>query len=136
MIDEDIQQKMYRVNKSRKADVEYNKTIYREKSRKRLSTILEKKMKTSFIGALSQFEQYFGRLWGHGKQEEELTDNELKFRKVWEDTRTAILNNGNNQLRAVQNEISEYSISWNRHKLNIPIGGNSHEKSDEREGNY
>jgi len=118
---ENLANKMYKVSQNRKAETEHNKGIYKERSRCRLMTILEKKMKTSFIGALSQFEQHFGYLWGFGKQDGQLNSNELKFKRMWEDVRTNILNNGNNQLRAMQNELNEYDISWNRHSLTIPV---------------
>ena len=38
---------------------------YLDESKRRLGKIVETKLKTSFIGALSQFEQEFGFLWGH-----------------------------------------------------------------------
>jgi hypothetical protein len=94
---------------------------YSEASRKRLQDIFEKKCKTSFIGALSQFEQFFGHLWGHGKSEDELTPNELAWRKTWNECRTAVLNNGNNQVRATHNEIQQYDVTWRRHERVLPV---------------
>lgn len=51
------------------------------------------------IGSLFEFEKMFGYLWGHTKEEEDLTDNELEFLDKWDSVRNQILNNGNNQLR-------------------------------------
>lgn len=61
--------------------------------------ILMKRFQTTMIGALYEFEENFGHLWGLDKDENELTNQELYFREKWDDTRNHILNNGNNQLR-------------------------------------
>lgn len=59
---------------------------------------IEKRIQTTMIGALAKFEENFGHLWGIDKNDD-LTDKELYFNNLWEKTRVAILNNGNNQLR-------------------------------------
>jgi hypothetical protein len=66
---------------------------------KEIKSILTKRFQTTMIGSLYEFEQVFGYLWGLDKDESNLTPTENKFRLLWEDTRNAILNNGNNQLR-------------------------------------
>ena len=82
---------------------EENKDRYMQKSKKRLSNIITTKVKTSFIGSISACENHFGILWGHGKNDEELDDN------------------GNTQLRAAMNEIEDYTISWNRYSIKMPV---------------
>lgn len=94
---------------------------YKDKSKKRLSNIVSTKIKTSFIGAISSCEDYFGFLWGHGKPEDDLDENELAMREIWENVRAQILDNGNTQLRASINEINNYSISWDRYHMELPI---------------
>jgi len=94
---------------------------YKDKSKKRLSNIISTKIKTSFIGAISSCEEHFGFLWGHGKNEEELDENELAMREIWENVRAGILDNGNTQLRATINEINNYSITWERYHVDLPI---------------
>lgn len=64
-----------------------------------LSQIITKRFQTTMIGALHQFEKYFGYLWGIGMDEDEMTDQQLDARDRWELARNQILNNGNNQLR-------------------------------------
>jgi lipoate-protein ligase A len=83
--------------------------------RKRLSNIAETKLKTTFIGALDAFEKEFGDLWGSGIDEEEKTQEEQEWFDKWQAVRTLILNNGNNQLRALLNEISNHIVEWNRY---------------------
>ena len=92
---------------------------YEERSKKRLSNIVSTKMNTSFIGAISSCENHFGFLWGHGKSEEELTQDEIEMREVWDEIRAEILDNGNTQLRAAVNEIGNYSVSWDRYTLTM-----------------
>lgn len=61
--------------------------------------ILTKRFQTTMIGALSEFEENFGYLWGIDEDDNELTERQQEFRDKWEYTRNKILNNGNNQLR-------------------------------------
>jgi len=97
---------------------------FQEASRRRLLKILEKKLHTAFIGALSHVETHFGRLWGHGKDEMDCTEQELAWREIWNLCRTDILTNGNNQLRAVQAEMQLYKIEWNRYSTQLVVKRN------------
>ncbi len=92
---------------------------YAEESRKRLDKIISTKMNTTFIGALSSFEKSFGFMWGQGKKEVDRTEEEQQLYQIWQNVRTEVLNNGNNQLRALRNELQNHNISWNRHQLHI-----------------
>jgi hypothetical protein len=105
------------VNQARRA----NKERFENNSKKRLIALLTKKFQTTMIGALAQFEDLFGDLWGHGIPETELTDDEQRWRERWEIARTEILNNGNNNLRAAMDEISQYTITWNRYHKNFIV---------------
>lgn len=90
---------------------------YKDASKKQLMKIIETKIRNSFIGPLSYFEKYFGYLWGHGKKDFELTEQEAHFALIWNSLRDEILNNGNKQIRAVYNELAQYTVYWNRHNL-------------------
>ena len=111
----------YQIVATRHKQKEAKDEKYREKSKKRLSSIISTKIKTSFIGAISSCEKNFGFLWGHGKNEEELTDQELQMKELWEEIRTEILDNGNTQLRAASNEIENYSINWDRYSIGLNL---------------
>ena len=85
--------------------------------------IVSKRLQTTMIGALSEFEKSFSYLWGSDKDEKEpLTEKEERFFDLWEDTRNRILNNGNNQLRKAVSEIKKlenrppvkYTYKYNR----------------------
>lgn len=92
---------------------------YTEDSRKRLDSIISKKMNTTFIGAISAFEKGFGFLWGQNKKPQERTEEEQRLYEIWKQVRDDILNNGNHQLRALKNELQNHNVSLNRHKITI-----------------
>jgi hypothetical protein len=95
-----------------------------ENSRRRLLRILQKKLTTSFIGALSQVESHIGKeLWGHGLEAGDCTPEQLAWRAVWEECRNAILNNGNGQVRAVEAEMQQYEVNWRGYRTSIPAAG-------------
>lgn len=93
-----------------------NLGITREQSKKRLMENLGKKFKTTMIGALDRFEKKFGHLWGH-KKTTPLTEQELQFRQMYDEVRTEILDNGNNQLRIAYEEIAQYTVAWEKYNL-------------------
>lgn len=71
----------------------------------RLRFYIEKRLQTTMIGALSKFENNFGYLWGHNtSEEEELTQEQLEFSDLWENTRNQILNQGNAQIRNIKED--------------------------------
>jgi hypothetical protein len=63
---------------------------------------METRLKTTMIGSLAKFEEYFGYLW------EEDNKNRLEYERLWDQTRNAILNNGNNQIRLALDELEEH----------------------------
>jgi len=103
-----------------------NKQKFDTDSKQRLKNIAATKLKTTFIGALSKFEEHFGHLWGFGSNEP-LTEIQKQYFELWELCRTDILNNGNNQRRALLNEIEQQTISWNRHHISLPVKSKTQE---------
>jgi hypothetical protein len=103
-----------------KAEAEGAAHRYREASRARLLKILKRKHTTAFIGALAAFEAAFGRLWGHGTDPRALTADEAAWRAVWEECRNQVLNNGNAQARAVETELAQYTVVWDRYTMTLP----------------
>jgi len=99
-----------------------NQKKYAEESKRRLQKIVSTKLRTSFIGALDSFERTFGYLWGIDKDSEEpLTKEQDAMLQLWLLTRNRILTLGNNQIRAVEDELEQYTIWWDRYQTNIPI---------------
>ena len=82
-------------------------------SRNRLKRIVQKKMTTCFIFALSEFELVFGKdLWGHGLPDDEVSSEQKANRERWDQVRTNILNKGNTQARALGAEMELHSVEF------------------------
>ena len=113
--DDDFTEFKHQANK-RRTDRE---THYKDNSKRRLLNILKKKFDTTIIGSLAAFEEKFGDLWGHGLAMNDLDEDQRYWRDVWMETRSKVLDNGNSNLRAAQNEIAQYTLSWNRYVTNF-----------------
>lgn len=111
----------------RRNEPEIRQQKLRLRSSERLMEAIRKKLNTAFIGAVAKFESYLGHLWGHGKREKDCTPEEMQFREVWDKCRTDVLNNGNNQIRAIRSEIKQYDVLWNAHKINLPVRGDDND---------
>lgn len=75
----------------------------------RLIFHLKKRIETTMIGALSKFENNFGFLWGQNiENEEQLTREQIEFSDIWERTRNQILNQGNAQIRNLEDDFYKY----------------------------
>lgn len=117
-----------------KAKQAQNKKDFVQASKERFTKIVNTKVKTTFIGALSEFEKGFGFLWGL-KPENGYTDDQLAikeallvigmdeayFKQIWDVARNGVLNNGNNQMKALQKEADLYEMTWLRHRLTLPV---------------
>ena len=113
--DDDFTEFKHQANK-RRTDRE---THYKDNSKRRLLNILKKKFDTTIIGSLAAFEEKFGDLWCHGLAMNDLDEDQRYWRDVWMETRSKVLDNGNSNLRAAQNEIAQYTLSWNRYVTNF-----------------
>lgn len=81
-------------------------------TRDRFETILRKKFQTTFIGSISDIEEVFGFLWGHGIEYNQLDDQEREYRDMWDMLRNRILDRGNAQIRAVQKELLNHELKY------------------------
>lgn len=113
--DDQFSEFKHSVNKRRKE----SDGRYKDSSKRRYLNILKKKFNTTIIGSLAAFEESFGDLWGHGLNINDLDEDQRYWREVWMQTRSKVLDNGNSNLRAAENEISQYTLSWNRYVTNF-----------------
>ena len=121
----------------RKKAREAQQEKYREESRKRLGRIAATKMRTCFVGDIAACEEVLGFLWGHGKKESDLTDDEKQFLQLWNQLRNRMLTNGNNQIRAFNNELERNTIHWDRFQMAVRAVPTTEETPDsfEMKGN-
>ena len=120
----------YQMVEAKRKQKEIKDNKQKERCKKRLSNIISTKMRTSFIGSISIYEENFGFLWGHGKPDSDLDENEIAMKQVWETARSRILDNGNSQLRASVNEVNNYTIDWNMHRMEMPLQQNFYDKEN------
>lgn len=93
-----------------------------DKYKERLKKIAAKKIDTTMIHALSQFEVAFGEVFGFGLPNDRLDDEERIYSKKWTEVRQRILDNGNRQKRNLMTEIDQYDVHWNRYQsVLVPI---------------
>lgn len=127
----DTRQQMEQVSIARRQDAIVAKDRLKEQSKQRLMKIISTKHRTTLIGSLSRFEEFIGKmLWGHGKPDDELTPEQLQWKEMWLQCRTEILNNGNNQLRALEKEIVQYDVEWLRYRVMLPVRSPNNLKED------
>jgi hypothetical protein len=88
---------------------------YNTQSKERLSKILKKKIETTMIGALSSLEENFKFLW------ENNTAQKQEMFEIYQKIRSEILDKGNRQIRNMDSELSQYTITWNRYTYNMPV---------------
>lgn len=88
--------------------VPIQETNYESQSRDRLSKILESKMKTIMIGAIASIEEEF----------EEFLDDPEVF-DAFTRCRSSILDKGNNQIRNMKEELTQYKVDWKRYNYKI-----------------
>ena len=79
-----------------------------------------KRIQTTMIGALSKMENNFGHLWGHFK-DGPLTEQEEAFADLWDDTRNAILNQGNKEIRNLKQDHEKCTCDRIRAAGAIPL---------------
>ena len=107
--------------KLREQTKKYNDEKYRESSKKRLMKNVERKFKTTMIGALSTLESSFGFLWGFEVPEEDKTPEQKKVYEIYEEARAQILDRGNTQIRNLESEFVNYDIVRKRYQITLPV---------------
>ena len=121
----DHHEQMHLAAVARHQDAVVARNRLRAECRRRLARIVATKHRTTLIGSLSRFEECFGALWGHGLDETELTETQRMWREVWQRCRTGVLDNGNQQLRALEKELEQYEVEWLRYRAVLPMRGDS-----------
>ena len=89
----------------------------KNQSRRQMIEQMEKRFKTTMIGALARFENEFGYLW-NGDQEPS-DGQEAYFRDKWEDLRSDLLDHGNDQMRNGIQDLNNYLNKMEKYHLQI-----------------
>ena len=89
----------------------------KEVSKDELFKSCKKKIQTTMIGALDVLEKRFGFLWSHDNLED-LSQEQKQLKDMYDEARADILDKGNNQIRNLESEFSNYEVTKKRHKIN------------------
>lgn len=89
----------------------------KELSKDKLLGVTKKKVQTTMIGAISTVENHLGFLW----DVENPTAEQKQLKIIFEDMRSEILDRGNTQIRNLENEFSNYDITWKNYTINLPV---------------
>ena len=100
---------------------------YNKSSKQKLEQTISKYLQTVMIGSLDDFEKTFGKSWGHGLPEGQLTEEQKECREMWEVARTAILDRGNLKIKHMRSELSRYTVHWNRYVTKFKIKDRDYE---------
>jgi DNA-binding transcriptional MerR regulator len=100
--------------------VKKEREAFLDASRERLKTACLKKIDTTMIGALDAIEKELSELIGDCSNADQIMLKEAFLR-----ARSKILDNGNNQKRAISDEIRHYIVDWQMYTITMPVKGNS-----------
>ncbi len=101
----------------RRKDPEVNETRQTQEKLKLENSAITK-IRTTMIGALAAFEKKFEFLW----DSDELTDEQLEMKNLYEEARQEILDLGNLQIRNIKTEMKNYTVDKKLYKMNFTIG--------------
>jgi hypothetical protein len=87
---------------------------YLRESNERLKNICTKKVDTTMIGALDIISKEIDELTRNLSESDSITLHEAYSRM-----RSKILDNGNNQKRALKEEFKHYTIRWNMYSMSM-----------------
>lgn len=88
-------------------------------ARENLSRNVKKRIQTTMIGAIASIEEYFGKFWG--KDLDDPSPSQEKFREIFENLRDEILDKGNSQIRNVDADLAKYEVEEIRFNYQLPV---------------
>ena len=97
----------------------------------KLKDAVNTRINNVMIYPLSQFEIAFGHLWGEGKVDDELSEEERSNRVKWEQCRNNILDNGNHNRRSAIGFIDRFNVEKRGYKMRfVPKNAYRNRKED------
>ncbi len=87
--------------------------------KEQLFDTVKKKLMTAFIGAIDELEKSdFSQLWGGS--EGPTNGDQKRWKRVYQNLRREILNNGNDQIRDLVEEFVRFDVKFSRYKMTLP----------------
>ena len=93
-----------------------SKILIEEK--KKIIKLIQSRIRTTMIGAISSIEEFFGFLWNASDLSDE---DKQKMLQIFLQTRSNILDKGNVQIRNIENDLDKFNICKYSNTTYIPI---------------
>lgn len=90
--------------------------------------VIKTKFTTYLIGTLAILEQELGEIWGHDTPDEYITDEQDLWYDKWMKARTAILDLGHDQLRAIKHELEKYDMNFRKYHYEFVLKNTDNNK--------
>jgi hypothetical protein len=105
----------------KQAHREEREDAHRIQSKEQLERIARKRFQTVFVGAVATIEKGYGHLWGEhlDKDEEDMTEEELKMFDIFLRIRDAIFDQGNDQANKFSRDLERFETSRVRYNSEI-----------------
>lgn len=102
------------VQTKKQADVEKEEKV--KAARLKLRSLVEKRIKTTMIGALAAIEDKLKEFWTPDDNKPLNTEQQKLF-NLFQEIRANILDNGNNQIRLLENDIDNFNVEQRTYHL-------------------
>lgn len=100
-------------------NTEAAKELHGKESREKLENIITKRIKTTMIGAVAAVEESLKQFWDNGG--EKLTEEQERIFNLFQEMRSKILDNGNNQIRLIEKDLDNFNVELKIYHISFPV---------------
>jgi hypothetical protein len=110
----------------RKKDMELKRQkVKAQASKDRLVDKVEKRIKTSFIGALDSVETHLSCLWETNGSD--MSPAQVEMYDIYQKIRKEILDKGNQQVREFKGDLENFDVNFKQYQLELDFKGEENE---------
>ena len=98
---------------------ELAKEKHYQESKNQLINVVEKRIKTTMIGAIATIEESLSCFWK--TEEGSMNEEQKQIYNIFQDMRSKILDNGNNQIRLLEKDVDNFNIEAKKYHISFQI---------------
>ena len=91
-----------------------------KRSRENLRKIVAKRIQTTMIGALAAIEEKFKEFW-EPEEGEKMNKEQQNLYNLFQEIRSSILDNGNNQIRLLEKDIENFDVEARQYHIQLKV---------------
>lgn len=91
-----------------------------KRSRESLKKLVAKRIQTTMIGALAAIEEKFKDFWTP-KDGDKMTEEQQSLYNIFQEIRSSILDNGNNQIRLLEKDIEQFDVEARQYTIQLKV---------------